>query len=383
MELPDGTQEPLSNYFDATGWDNASTDDIARLVRKKIGEWKTDGVIFKNVIDRGPSGKYVTPEANNPADIYVVFEPTQIKSVNNRGTFDPNDARILYQKERGAVQFDGRGQTIIKLFEGADESTLLHETGHVFLDIFADIAAQPDAPQAIKDDWNKTLEWLGVDSYDKVGTDQHEKFARGFEAYLYQGDAPSVALKGVFSKYKVWLANLYRSIKALNVNVSPEMKGVSDRLLATNDEIESIRNNPVVGIEAQTLEMLSPAQQEQYLKRKAEAIANAKDKLFRKAIRQARRKNTEWWNDEAKRVQAEVEADLQSQPVYQAIQFLQTGSNFEGDPVSEQMTEHKLNEALVIKAFDDSSPTNPLGKEEIKYLPRGIRAADGGLDPLS
>ena len=76
-----------------------------------------------------------------------------------------------------------------------------------------------------------------------------------------------------------------------------------------------------------------------------------------------------------------MEADLQSQPVYQAIQFLQTGSNFEGDPVSEQMTEHKLNEALVIKAFDDSSPANPLGKEEIKYLPRGIRAADGGLDP--
>ncbi|MDX9690531.1 MAG: hypothetical protein RBT70_08765 [Alphaproteobacteria bacterium] len=296
----------------------------------------------------------------------------------------------FYQAERGVTQFADGGQTIIKLFEGADQSTLLHETGHVFLDIFADIASQPDAPQAIKDDFARTMEWLGVQSYDQVQTPQHEQFARGFEAYLYQGEAPSASLRATFDKFKLWLTNLYRSIKSLNVNVSPEMKGVFDRLLATNDEINAIRNNPVVGIEAQTLEMLTKPQREQYLKRKEEAIREAKNKLFRKAIRQARRQNTEWWNTEFARVQREVEAELQKMPVYQVTNFLQTGSDFEGvsmmvdddgntiTPIKEQ---HQLNEELTIKAFDDASPTQKLGKEELKYLPRGTRTKQGGIDP--
>jgi len=298
-----------------------------------------------------------------------------------RQEYESQQPGSYYQAERGVTQFTDKGKTIVKLFEGSDESTLLHETGHVFLDIFADIAAQADAPQAIKDDFAKTLEWLNVKNYSEIGTEQHEQFARGFEAYLYRGEAPSSALRGTFDRFKIWLANIYRSIKALRVNVSPEMTAVFDRLLATNDEIEALRTNPVVGIEAQTMEMLSPAQQERYLKAKAEAIRNAKDKLFRKAIRQARRKNTEWWKTETQRVQAEVEAELQSQPVYRAIQFLQTGTDFNGDPVADQMESHKLNEALVVKAFDDASPANPLGKQELKYLPRGIRTADGGLDP--
>jgi len=321
---------------------------------------------------------------------YAVFEPTQIKSVNNRGTFDANDSRIYYQNNRGVTQFTDRGQTIVKLFEGADESTLLHETGHVFLDIFADIAAQPDAPQAIKDDFARTLEWLGVQSHADIKTDQHEQFARGFEAYLYRGEAPSAALRGTFDRFKIWLANIYRSIKALNVKVSPEMTAVFDRLLATNDEIDAIRNNPVVGVEAQTLEMLSPAQQERYLKAKADAIRNAKDKLFRKAIRQARRKNTEWWSQEAARVQAEVEAELQQQPVYRAIQFVQEGRDFggeslmvddDGNAIDPQPAMHKLNESEIVAAFDESQTVNPLGKEELKYLPRGIRTTEGGLNP--
>ena len=313
--------------------------------------------------------------------VIVAFRPEQIKSVHNRGTFDANDPRILYQENRGVTQFNDRGQTIVKLFAGADESTLLHETGHVFLDIFAEIASQPDAPQDIKDMWNGTLQWMGVSSAADIKTNQHEQFARGFEAYLYKGEAPSAELRGTFDRFKLWLANLYRSIRQLNVNVSPEMKDIFDRLLATNDEIDALRSNPLVTADQATLEMLSPAQREDYLKRKADALRNAKDKLFRKAIRQARRKNTEWWKEESARVQAEVEAELQAQPVYKAIQFLQTGTDFSGDPVSDQMPEHRLNEAAIVKVFDDASPINPLGKQELKYLPRGIRTTEGGTDP--
>jgi hypothetical protein len=48
-----------------------------------------DGCIIKNVYDNGPHGGEYT------GDVYVVFDPTQIKSAyRNKGTFDPGDADI-------------------------------------------------------------------------------------------------------------------------------------------------------------------------------------------------------------------------------------------------------------------------------------------------
>jgi hypothetical protein len=68
-----------------------NTDEIARWARK-MGY---DGVIIKNVIDSGPSGRYMPDEAMNPQNVYVAFEPTQIKSVFNKGTWNPDDPRMV------------------------------------------------------------------------------------------------------------------------------------------------------------------------------------------------------------------------------------------------------------------------------------------------
>lgn len=57
---------------------------------KKAKDAGHDGLIIRNVVD-----DYL--EKGKPTDVYVAFDPTQIKSVNNRGTFDPNDPRISHQ----------------------------------------------------------------------------------------------------------------------------------------------------------------------------------------------------------------------------------------------------------------------------------------------
>jgi hypothetical protein len=92
VKLPDGTDDDLLSYFGAR-WDEfVSTDDVARLAR----EQGYDGAIIRNVIDHGPAGRFASKEAEKPTDIYVAFKPQQIKSVMNKGTFDPDDPRMLY-----------------------------------------------------------------------------------------------------------------------------------------------------------------------------------------------------------------------------------------------------------------------------------------------
>ena len=71
---------------DARGF--TSTDGIADLA----GSFGFDGAIIQNVNDSS-SG-----DTDGLTTVYVVFEPTQIKSVSNRGTFDPSDPRISFNR---------------------------------------------------------------------------------------------------------------------------------------------------------------------------------------------------------------------------------------------------------------------------------------------
>ena len=80
--------------------DTASTDDIARWARKQ----GYDGVIFRNVKDRGPSGAFDHEAAQVPADLFVAFRPEQIKSaIGNNGDFDARTPDITKSAKRGQL----------------------------------------------------------------------------------------------------------------------------------------------------------------------------------------------------------------------------------------------------------------------------------------
>lgn len=69
-----------------------TTDDIARWARKEGYE----GVIFENVIDRGPTGILVTEEAEKPHTVYVCFEADQIR---NSITYGDCQQKIMSEKQ--------------------------------------------------------------------------------------------------------------------------------------------------------------------------------------------------------------------------------------------------------------------------------------------
>lgn len=66
----------------------------------------------------------------------------------------------------------------------------------------------------------------------------HEKFARGFEAYLFEGKAPSTELTRLFGRFRAWLTHIYKSIRALDVEINDDIRSVFDRLLASEQQIK-------------------------------------------------------------------------------------------------------------------------------------------------
>jgi len=503
-----------SNYVD-----NNKTEIVKTIIDSRKPRTVTDDDALLRALEGDETAVFEKEAPPNPYDgiivkgkedvNYIAFKPEQIKSQFNIGTFDPADPRILYQdrdSKRGSIQFGEQGQRIINLFKGADESTLFHETGHLFLDIFGQIAADPDATQDIKDDYQAALKWMGVAPeadaiqhiskninaehetkdvqkgfedvgkksifkvggaavqtsiredaggiylnnihvkevsdltkqkygtglgtnvlnalkdysnktgkplyivgavksavpyYEKftdlrkvelnieikgqvetiedsfvykpstpIGVEQHEQWARGFEAYLYEGKAPSAKLRAAFDRFKMWLLNVYKNISGLDVKLDDNIRSVFDRMLATSEEIDALESNLLFQTNEKTLEMLNKAEREKYVKQQDKLLTDAKDKLFRKALRQKRRENTKWYKEQREKVMKEQEELLQKDALYRAIHLVTTGQDFDGNTVLD--SEYKMSEKDVIELYGE--------KEIVSRLPRGSRTKGDGVD---
>ena len=200
----------LQNIYEAQSY-----LEIGKLSLDRIAELK----------EQGFDGAHFKPKDSKLSfqEEYVAFNPTQIKSVNNRGTFDPADPNIFKQETKASVTFEDT-KTIIRAFETADVSSLVHELGHVFR---RDLAAE---------DLAIAETWAGVKD-GKWTVNAEEKFARAFEKYLADGKAPIKELKAIFEQFKRWLAEIYSGIKgsSIDVNITPEIQGVFDRLLTESE----------------------------------------------------------------------------------------------------------------------------------------------------
>lgn len=155
------------------------------------------------------------------------------------------DGMPLFQKDsegtpRGRITLNDN-KAVVELFAKADKSTFMHEAGHLWLDELVRDAAKAGDGTPLKTDLGKVLTWLGVEKPEDIGTEQHEQWARGFEQYLADGKAPSSALAQTFEKFKQWIAEIYRSLTDLGAPISADIRGVMDRMLASDEEIADRR----------------------------------------------------------------------------------------------------------------------------------------------
>ena len=121
---------------------------------------------------------------------------------------------------------------LIRLYDKADLSTMLHETGHFFLlEMEQDIRAGIADASTIKD-LAAIRRWLGAQGDAPLTRAQHEAFARGFERYLREGKAPSRELESIFARFRQWLVHLYRKATSLDVELNDDVRAVFNRMLA-------------------------------------------------------------------------------------------------------------------------------------------------------
>ncbi len=173
--------------------------------------------------------KGITYDGRQDGRCYVIFDDKAVKILE---TFYQNE-------ERAKIEFKGK-ETIITLAKGNDASSFMHELAHLYLHDLQELAK---VNKRAEKDLQEVYKMLGFDSSADYTEEQfremHEKFARSFEAYLMNGQAPTEKMKSVFEKFKEFLQEIYHSLMDLEVEFSDEIKQCFDRLFTTDEEYEN------------------------------------------------------------------------------------------------------------------------------------------------
>lgn len=352
-------------------YDNILVKSAEKLVKKfggKVGEtsWNTGELRDMALGDdlnttRWPGGRVLKVHS-------IDITPELKQSAINEGF-------TLFQENRGKISFGTDRKFNIELLKDANLSTFLHETGHFYLEVFGDLAEADGANQQIKDDFATLLDWFGVSSRADIKVEHHEQFARGFEAYLMDGKAPSSKLRKIFAKFKVWLTSIYKSIRDLDVQLSPEVRSVMDRLVAAEDEVkqaEAELDTPAMFADPKAAGM-SDAKAAQYIEAREEARLFAEEKIISQLMETVKRERTREYKDRRNQVKDEVTGQVDQMNVVKAQAMLQRGKMPDGSALPDGVLPIKLDKQSLVEMY---------GAEFVKRLPRPyIYARDGGVHP--
>lgn len=366
----------VDNGFDKVAWINGNQQNGGQTGGD--GAWfyernlvnETNAILKKlgarvEKIDMRGLRHFATMEGLAPANAAILEEASQRQatglSVQNGFVLTDKikeqaaQGFSLFQRNRGQIAFGAditQSPSVISLLRTADLSTFLHETGHFFLEVDAHVASQPDAPAEIVDDVNRLLAWFGVPdlaTWNAMGLEEkrqyHEQFARGFEAYLFEGKAPTQELRGLFQRFSAWLKNVYRQlISNLNVELTDEVRGVMDRMVAAQEAIRETQDElNLKPIAESRPPFMSEEAWTEYQRSFADATAAAEGELETRLTRDMRwaskarskalKRLQAQANAQRRQVRAEVTAEVNAEPVNRARRYLTHGLDENGEPI--------------------------------------------------
>ena len=232
---------------------------------------------------------------------------------------------------------EGQNKNIITIMQSSNKSTALHELGHLFLNGLNELAKVSEEAKIQLDEVNK---WLGYSGEYTV--QQHEKFARSFEAYLYKGKAPNNKLRQVFENFKEWLKSVYKDISELvnqGADISDEVQQMFDRMFGNDEQYQE--------------------------QKQVNELVNKIKKLGKRA-KKTKETNFEE-NDETAKRHKEVCYEILSLGTGKSIKYLK--SIFESNSTSDAMVKKRDNiEKLLDKVDDKISASGGMQPEWLEFF---------------
>lgn len=257
----------------------------------------------------------ITYDGEQDGRCYVVFDDKAIKVIAKY-----NQAKAG-EVIRGMTSMMSDDKKIIELFDQADFSTFVHESGHVFLEDLRMLATMEGAPEQVINDWEEVKKWTGYQEGADADTNRnaHEKFAQGFEAYVRDGSAPTQALQRAFRQFAQWLTRIYQKVSMLGGKPPKAIRDVMDRMLATEQDIEAwATDREIDRLETKVnMRELSETEQAALNNKVANIKERAKEKVRAEYVKELEEREVIPWDKVKDKAQDKIERQLVEQyPIY-------------------------------------------------------------------
>lgn len=157
---------------------------------------------------------------------------------------------------RGRIKFISDTKALLTFYKKADASTFVHEMAHFF---------ERRLEEADPVLYAQVTEALGGKPKAPWTTEMKERFARQYERYLANGEAPTPALKTAFEKFKDFMLAIYKSIVGtpLADQLDPQLKLAFDEMHGggfvtfQRDAVEDAKKYVSIGEPKEAIRILS------------------------------------------------------------------------------------------------------------------------------
>lgn len=234
--------EILPELTTQEGRDKLTGRDIYRAITQYFAYLGSDReAVPSEILNRTPYAKQASLALNEhgikgiaydghwDGRCYVIFDDAAVEVL-----------KTYYQGAAGRMRgkFNELTNTIT-IMPDANASTLTHELAHYWLNERWQFLNSGLADANYKKDFEPLAKYLDIKEGQKELTrEQHEKFAKSFEAYLREGKSPSLEMERLFGRLRRWMLRVYKDVKKqLGVELNDDIRRVFDRMLATEEEI--------------------------------------------------------------------------------------------------------------------------------------------------
>ena len=201
------------------------SEDIPEFARKQYG-------VEPERVDNAYGGYYATQTGGRsevgpmPGTRFRLTDEAKAKALQPSPLFQrPPQWGAL---PKGATELLANGDRVIHLFRGADVSTVLHELAHTA------VFDLEGADRKILED-----HYGGGVSIRDWKESAHENYARDFELWLREGNAPTPALHRIFSEISKWMHEIYKKVSP-DHEIPQDVKDVFASMFVNRDDIPDV-----------------------------------------------------------------------------------------------------------------------------------------------
>jgi hypothetical protein len=298
----EGLAEGSKEWNDLVAWEKGKGYSSA-LYLKALQIAKLHGLGMRSDLGRTPATERMYERLNELgipfklSDEFIVdrygLTAEQVAAIDVPAKWAELQARTkanigeLRQSNRGAIRMtlgpDGTPRDFIIRALAGDRSTLAHESSHFLSWSMHDMALDPAAPERLKADYAELLKFGGwKDASERLADNlertklggipeakrtaaeskrltaleaKEERISHAWEQYLAEGKAPAPELRSVFRRFREWMGRIYGSIEGIKkqyrdnygqeLELSDEVRGVFDRLIAVDRAVEQTKEGRV------------------------------------------------------------------------------------------------------------------------------------------